>query len=393
MALSHKKPKAARQRSHLKSVAASAPVPHTKKQNCPPATSAFSSAEFDGEADKLLAKTYAPPSVLLNRQLQIVRGCGELKPYLKQTVWATPPNVLATVRPELKAPLQSALERARTGQAASTDATSGSAASDGRLRIEVLLLKSGQGGFVVVFQTKSSEPSNSKNEKRMKELISDLERFSYSITHDLRAPLRAMQGFAAVLEQRCGATLAPQHLDWLRRIHVSAERMDQLIQDALQYSRLLRAELPIQDVDIAGLLRKLLRAYPNLQSPAAEIQMQIQRLKVRGNESALTQCFSNLLGNAVKFVKPGTVPKVKIRAENNGAKVRIVVEDNGIGIPIEAQGRIFEMFQRLHPDTDYAGTGVGLAIVRKAIERIGGEAGVDSEPGKGSSFWVELEKA
>src|SRR4051794_28095328 len=132
MALSHKKPKAARQRSHMKSVAASAPVPRGKKQNCPPSASAFSSGvEFDGEADKLLAKTYAPPSVLLNRQLQIVRTWGELQPYLEQTVPAKPASLLATVRPELKAPLQSALERARTGQAASTDVTTGSAASSG----------------------------------------------------------------------------------------------------------------------------------------------------------------------------------------------------------------------------------------------------------------------
>src|SRR5262249_50243500 len=111
---------------------------------------------------------------------------------------------------------------------------------------------------------------------------------------------------------------------------------------------------------------------------------------VQANASALTAVLSNLLDNAVKFVKKGTVPQVRIWAEENKPWVRLWVEDNGIGIEKQAQGRLVGPFQRLHPASDYEGTGIGLAIVRRAVERMGGNVGVDSEPNRGSRFWVEL---
>ena len=107
-----------------------------------------------------------------------------------------------------------------------------------------------------------------------------------------------------------------------------------------------------------------------------------------GNQAGLTQCLSNLLGNAVKFVKPGERPQVRIRAEQRDAWVRLWVEDNGIGIPPEAVSRVFDMFSRAHKG--YQGTGIGLALVRKVAQRMGGRVGVDSEVGKGSRFWIEL---
>jgi signal transduction histidine kinase len=110
-----------------------------------------------------------------------------------------------------------------------------------------------------------------------------------------------------------------------------------------------------------------------------------------GNEALLTQCFSNLLGNAVKFVAPGTRPQIFVHAEKRDQFTRIWVEDNGIGIPAQAQKRLFGLFQRLSANED--GTGVGLAIVRKVAERMGGKVGAESEPGKGSRFWVELRAA
>jgi PAS domain S-box-containing protein len=155
---------------------------------------------------------------------------------------------------------------------------------------------------------------------KLQEMISELQHVSYSIVHDLRAPLRAMQGFAALLEEEC-----------------------------------------------AGCAKTAV---------------------VLGNQALLTQCFSNLLGNAVKFVAPDTMPQMRVRAEMLDGTARVWIENNGIGIAKDLQGRLFGMFQRL--TQDYEGTGMGLAIVRKVVERMGGKVGLESEEGKGSRFWVEL---
>jgi signal transduction histidine kinase len=112
-----------------------------------------------------------------------------------------------------------------------------------------------------------------------------------------------------------------------------------------------------------------------------------------GNSALLTQVFSNLLGNALKFVPPERDPQVNIRAEKFDGRVRVWVEDNGIGIEAGQQEKIFGLFQRLHRPDRFAGTGVGLAIVRKAIQRMGGSVGVESEPGAGCRFWIELPAA
>jgi signal transduction histidine kinase len=113
---------------------------------------------------------------------------------------------------------------------------------------------------------------------------------------------------------------------------------------------------------------------------------------VRADEVTLGQILANLLSNALKFVPPGTQPRIRFRAESHEARVRLWVEDNGIGIPVDQQGRVFRVFERLH-GARYAGTGIGLSIVRKGIERMGGKVGVESEPGKGSRFWIELPRA
>ncbi len=244
---------------------------------------------------------------------------------------------------------------------------------------------------------------------RLRETIAELEHYSYSITHDMRAPLRAMHGFAQLLVRDCGERISETGRDYLRRICTGAARMDKLIQDALNYGLVLRKELPLEPVDVAGLLRGMLESYPNLQAPEADIRLEGDFPLVLGNEAALTQCFSNLLGNAVKFVAPGTQPRVRVRAEAFAGPaaggspsrpvpeprttnwVRLWVEDNGVGIPDELQEQIFGMFQRL--DGGYEGTGIGLAIARKVVERMGGRVGVKSEAGQGSRFWVELRRA
>jgi PAS domain S-box-containing protein len=235
---------------------------------------------------------------------------------------------------------------------------------------------------------------------KLEETIAELEGFSYSLVHDMRAPLRAMLGFATFLEMDAGTRLRTEELDLLRRIDLAATRMDQLITDSLNYSQLLRKEMPLKPVDIGSLIRGLVETYPNLHPPQADVSVEVGHLMVRGNEGALTQIFSNLLGNAVKFVAPGVKPRVRVWAgtqprspgvskqEPNYASVWI--EDNGIGIPKHAHEKIFGMFQRMHRPDEYPGTGIGLTLVKKSLERTGGRIQLESEPGKGSRFCVQL---
>jgi signal transduction histidine kinase len=225
---------------------------------------------------------------------------------------------------------------------------------------------------------------------RLNEMIGDLEGFSYSIVHDMRGPLRAMNSFTQLLQEECGQ-VSPIAENYMKRIRTATVRMDRLIQDGLNYSRLMRAELPLVPVDVAVLVRGILETYPTLQPPNAAIELCGEFPLVKANEATLTQCVSNLLGNAVKFVAPGVSPKVRVWAETCGDRVRVFFKDNGIGIPIGAHERIFQIFQRL--DNTYDGTGIGLAIVKKAAERMGCSVGVESELDKGSTFWLELARA
>lgn len=232
----------------------------------------------------------------------------------------------------------------------------------------------------------------SERTAKLRESVAELEHFSYSIVHDLRAPLRAIQGYGAIIAERAGGILPPESREYLARMQTAVIRMDQLIIDALSFSKAVLGELPLRPVDIETLLRGMLQSYPEFEQARADIVLKGDFPAVLGNEAGLTQCFSNLLNNAVKFVKPGTRPRILIRTERRDAFVRVWVEDNGIGIPPEGLRRIFGMFQRMH-GAEYEGTGIGLALVRKVMERMGGRIGVESEPDRGSRFWIELPAA
>ena len=225
---------------------------------------------------------------------------------------------------------------------------------------------------------------------KLNETLNELESFSYSISHDMRAPLRSMQGFAAILMEDWANEVTPEARVCLERIKASAERMDRLIQDVLTFSRVARADFALEHVDIGTLVSGIIDSYPNLQPPRAAIVVDGSLPVVLGNTAGLTQCLSNLLGNAVKFVAPGVAPRVRIWCEPlaGGSFVRLHMQDNGIGIPPESHDRIFEIFQRL--SKKYDGTGIGLAIVKKAAERMAGRVGLKSKPGAGSTFWLEL---
>jgi signal transduction histidine kinase len=228
---------------------------------------------------------------------------------------------------------------------------------------------------------------------RLQESVAELEAFSYSLSHDMRAPLRAIQSFTEIVLEEFGAKIGPEGTSHLNRVISAAVRMDRLIQDVLAFSRVSRQEIALEPVDVEKLVRDILHERPTLQPPKAEITIESPLQRVTGHTASLTQCLTNLLDNAVKFVPRGVTPRVRIRTESVPQAVRIWIEDNGIGIAPEARSRLFGMFQRLHTRNEYEGTGVGLAIVRRAAERMNGRVGVESEPGRGSRFWIELPEA
>ena len=227
--------------------------------------------------------------------------------------------------------------------------------------------------------------------RKLSETVGELEAFSYSISHDLRAPLRAMIGFSEMLKEDYGGSLDETGIDYLNRISAASRRMDQLIEDVLVFSRLSREEVSLKPVDTDMLVRELIQTYPNFRSEIVDISIEGSLPAVRGNESLLTQCFSNLLENGVKFVAAGTKPRIQVRGAINAGRARICFQDNGIGIPANQLERIFGIFQRV--GRDYKGTGIGLSIVRKAAEKMGGSSSVESELGKGSLFWLDLQPA
>ncbi|HEY2081467.1 MAG TPA: response regulator [Verrucomicrobiae bacterium] len=247
------------------------------------------------------------------------------------------------------------------------------------------------------------------------EVNRELETFNYSISHDLRAPLRSMSGFAQALMDGEASKLGTQGADYVRRIANSARRMDSLLQDLLEYSRVARASMPTTTVDLDGVVTEIVGMREReIQETKASIDVKSPLGTVAAHLPTVQQILANLIDNGLKFVGKDRSPQLRIwteeitgeewaavKGENgatseNGAthehqrSLRIWVEDNGIGIEKEFHEKIFGLFERLHPSHAFPGTGLGLAIVRKGVERMGGRVGLESRVEQGSRFWVEL---
>lgn len=224
----------------------------------------------------------------------------------------------------------------------------------------------------------------------LQQSIQSLEGVLYHVAHDLRAPLRSMASFTEILLEEYGKGFDERGQDYARRIQAAAGRMDELVRDILEYGHLAHSEAPLEKIELNHAVDAVLdQLGEDAAARGAEIRVERPLPTVLASRAILDRILSNLLCNALKFVAPDIPPRILIRAED-GAFVRLWVEDNGIGIRREYQDRIFGVFERLHPAQEYPGTGIGLAIVRKGMERLGGRAGVESEPGKGSRFWIEL---
>ena len=244
---------------------------------------------------------------------------------------------------------------------------------------------------------------NVELEKRiaaLTEVNRELETFNYSISHDLRAPLRSMSGFAQALMDGQASKLGAQEADYIRRIANSARRMDTLLQDLLEYSRVSRASMPLTTVNLDGVVSEIVTLREReIEQTKARIEVKSPLGAVVAHMPTVQQILANLIDNGLKFVKKDTAPHLRVWTETVAANghagnhqqwLRIWVEDSGIGIEKEFYEKIFGLFERLHPSHAFPGTGLGLAIVRKGVERMGGRVGLESQQDHGSRFWVEL---
>ena len=219
----------------------------------------------------------------------------------------------------------------------------------------------------------------------------ELETFTYSVSHDLKAPLRGLDGYSQMLLRRYGDQLDEEGQDFLRRIRAAARQMGQLTDDLLAYARLERSEQLLEPLQLLDLVQSVLATSADeLDRRHVVPDVAVPPLRVRADAKALTVALRNLVDNALKFSAQSAAPQMAIGAEATAGKVRLWVRDNGVGFDMGFHDRIFQIFQRLQRAEDYAGTGVGLAMVAKAMERMGGSVWAQSAPGHGATFFLEL---
>ena len=213
----------------------------------------------------------------------------------------------------------------------------------------------------------------------------ELEQFAYVASHDLQEPLRMVTGFLGLLERRLGSRIGEEERELFDFAKDGASRMQGMIEDLLAYSRVGTKGHPFESVESE---KALALALANLETTIAEAEADVSHDSlpcVLGDEQQLIQLFQNLIGNAVKYGGDGPV-RVHVGSEDEGADHVFSVQDNGIGIEPPAHDRIFQIFQRLHTREEFSGSGIGLSICQKIVERHGGRIWVESQPGKGSTF-------
>ena len=221
----------------------------------------------------------------------------------------------------------------------------------------------------------------------------ELESFSYSVSHDLRAPLRAISGFAEIIARRHRASLNEEGQHYFDNIVHASERMGHLIDDLLNYSRIGRGAVRRETISLRDVLTPLSGDFATrLKEINGTLEIADDLPGVKGDKTLLNQIFTNLLENALTYRKPDTPSQIHVTWEAERKAVIICVRDNGIGIPTEYHEKIFNIFQRLHNEDDYPGTGIGLATVKKSVELLGGSVWVESEAGSGSNFFIKLPK-
>jgi len=234
----------------------------------------------------------------------------------------------------------------------------------------------------------------SERTNELKRAYDELEGFSYAVAHDLKAPLRAINGFAHLFEAEMDGQLSPQAREHLARIRNGSLRMATLIDDLLAYSHIDRRGLQSSVVSLPELIDSVLLQYSDeVQRRHVQLSVQVEMIRLRVDADGLLLALRNLFENALKYTRERQHPHIRVQAKRNDLGVMLSVADNGIGFEMEYHDHIFKIFQRLHRDDQYPGTGIGLALVRKAVERIGGRVWAESLPGEGATFNIQLPKS
>jgi signal transduction histidine kinase len=223
---------------------------------------------------------------------------------------------------------------------------------------------------------------------------SERESFTYFLSHELRSPLWAIREFSKILAEDFAEPLDEMGREYVQRIVVSTQRVDALIRDMSLFVLIPRDTVSLDPMDLNGVVAEARRqCEKELDAAGARLEVEEPLPNARGNFDLGVQGVEQILLNAAKYIEPGETPILRVAGETRGDRIRLWVKDNGIGIAPDHQERIFDLFERLHGYDAYPGTGIGLAIVRAAVACMGGEAGVESSPGEGSRFWIELPKA
>jgi light-regulated signal transduction histidine kinase (bacteriophytochrome) len=228
--------------------------------------------------------------------------------------------------------------------------------------------------------------------RRLEESNQELEQFAFIASHDLREPLRKIRSFGSIIMNRFESELPPQGKDYMARMTNAAERMDTLVQDLLVYSRVTSQAREFDAIDLNEVVQMVLSDLePHIREKEARVTA-VELPHIEGDNNQLYQLFQNLVGNALKYSKPGQPPLIEIRGEimAEHQTCRIVIADNGVGFPSDSSDEIFKLFRRLHAKKDYQGSGIGLAICKKIIERHNGSILAHGVPGEGATFTITL---
>jgi PAS domain S-box-containing protein len=265
-----------------------------------------------------------------------------------------------------------------------------------------LLINTKIQSIISVIEDITQRKNSEENIKKLNEILlhhsidlaaanKELEAFSYSVSHDLRAPLRSIDGFSQALLEDYSDKLNDQGKDYIKRVRTATQRMGQLIDDMLRLSRLTRAELHYEPVDFSSLTLENIQKLQTVE-PSRKIDIKIQRgINVNGDKKFLEILLDNLIGNAWKFTRNTKHPKIEFGKMNNETESVYFIRDNGAGFDMTYADKLFIPFQRLHSVDEFPGTGIGLAIVSRIVHRHGGRIWAESEVGKGATFYFTLE--